>query len=168
MRAVAVLQDAYGRLAEAVPAVVDGLDAGALAHRPGPSANPIGWLVWHLTRVQDSHVAELLEEEQLWSSGPWASQLGLPPDPSDSGYGHTAEQVASVRPPGPGPLVDYHRAVWARTEGYLATLSDDDLDRIVDRSWDPPVSLGVRLVSIVEDSSQHLGQAAYVRGLLGR
>lgn len=168
MRALDVLRDAYGRIADAVPDVVDGLDAAQLAHRPGPEANPIGWLVWHLTRVQDAHLAEVLGQDQLWQSGPFAAALGLDPDPANSGYGHDAAAVASVRPPGPGPLVEYHRAVWARTEAYFETLDDDDLDRIVDRSWDPPVTLGVRLVSVAEDSFQHLGQAAYVRGLLER
>jgi Protein of unknown function (DUF664) len=45
---------------------------------------------------------------------------------------------------------------------------DADLARIVDRSWDPPVSLGVRLVSVIADDLQHAGQAAFVRGTLQR
>jgi hypothetical protein len=166
VRGVEVLRDALGRIGEGVPDVIAGLGPDELAFRPGPRANSIGWLVWHLCRVQDAHVAELLDEDQLWASGPWAASLGMAPDPADSGYGHSSEQVAAVRPPGPEALDDYHRAVWDRTRRYLGTLSDDDLDRIVDRSWDPPVTLGVRLVSIAEDSFEHLGQAGYVKGLL--
>jgi hypothetical protein len=168
VRAVEVLRDAHGRMADATPEVVAGLDADALSFRPDGAANSIGWLVWHLVRVQDSHVAELVDDQQLWETGPWAAALGLAADPADTGYGHGADQAAAVRPAGPDPLVDYHRAVWARTERYLATLTDDELDRVVDESWDPPVTLGVRLVSVVSDGLQHLGQAAYLRGLLGR
>ncbi len=54
----------------------------------------------------------------------------------------------------------------ARTAEFVAGLSAADLDRVVDESWDPPVTLGVRLVSVVDDDAQHAGQAAYVRGLL--
>jgi hypothetical protein len=76
--------------------------------------------------------------------------------------------VAAVRPDGPDALLGYLGAVDARVRGYLATLTEADLDVIIDRSFDPPVSRGVRLVSIADDSLQHVGQAAYLRGLLDR
>ena len=72
-----------------------------------------------------------------------------------------------MRPDGPAGADRVLRRGRARTHGYLATLTAGDLDRIVDERWDPPVTLGVRLVSIVDDDIQHAGQAAYVRGLLG-
>jgi len=93
--------------------------------------------------------------------------VGLDPDPANSGYGHTPEQVASVRPESAGALTGYLDAVHTRVVAFLEGLDADDLDRIVDRRWDPPVTLGVRLVSIADDGLQHAGQAAYVRGLLG-
>jgi hypothetical protein len=161
---VNVFEELYGRIPPLVRAAVDGLDADALTHRPGPDANPIGWLVWHLTRVQDHHVAELLETAQLWVADGWAERFGMPADPDDIGYGHTRAQVAAVPAVDARLLVEYHDAVHARTAGLLA--DPGDLDRIVDRRWDPPVTLGVRLVSIADDSLQHVGQAAYVRGLL--
>ncbi|MEV4489584.1 DUF664 domain-containing protein [Micromonospora coxensis] len=123
-------------------------------------------MVWHLTRIQDHHVADLLGEEQIWVSGDRAGRFGLTADPDDTGYGHTAGQVAAVRPESAQALVDYHLAVAARTRAFLATLTPADLDRVVDESWDPPVTLGVRLVSVADDSLQHVGQAGYVRGLL--
>jgi hypothetical protein len=129
-------------------------------------ANSIGWLVWHLTRVQDHHLAELLNTDQLYVSRDTQADFGLPPDPYDTGYGHTPEQVAGVRPSGPKPLIDYYSAVWARTRSYLSGLTETDLDAVVDRRWDPPVTLGVRLVSVLNDDDQHVGQAAYLRGLL--
>jgi hypothetical protein len=167
MDVAALLLEIYGRIPPLAEDAVTGLDADQLATAPGDGANPVGWLVWHLARVQDSHVAELLDEPQLWVDGPWAERCGLAPDADDTGYGHTPDEVAAVRPDGPDVLCDYLRAVDARTRGYLGGLRGADLDRVVDRRWDPPVTLGVRLVSIADDCLQHAGQAAYARGLLG-
>ena len=161
-----LLTETYGRLPDLVRDAVDGLTPEQLRWAPAPGANPVGWLVWHLTRVQDHHVAELLEADQIWVGDGWAQRFGRGPDADDTGYGHSAEQVASFAAESAGALVDYLEAVYARTREYLATLTPADLDRIVDRRWDPPVTLGVRLVSIADDDAQHAGQAAYVRGLL--
>ncbi len=138
-----------------------------LAESPRPGANTIAWLVWHIGRVQDHHIAQLLDEPQLWESGDWADRMGLERDPHNTGYGHTAKQVASIRPSDGALLLDYLEAVSARTHTMLGALEPAELDRIVDRRWDPPVTLGVRLVSVADDGLQHAGQAAYVRGLLG-
>jgi uncharacterized damage-inducible protein DinB len=161
-----LLEELYGRIPDLVRSAVEGLDAEQLVTPPRPGANTVGWLVWHLTRVQDHHVAELLGEDQLWVTGGWADRFGLEPDPTNTGYGHDADDVAAVRPTGAAALVEYHDAVAARTRSYLAGLTAADLDRVVDRRWDPPVTLGVRLVSIADDDLQHVGQAAYGRGLL--
>ena len=167
MDVAALLLEIYGRLPPLAEEAVAGLDAEQLAAPPGPGANPVGWLVWHLARVQDAHVAELLGEEQRWVDGPWAERCGLAPDPANTGYGHTPAQVAAVRPDGPAVLLDYLAAVDARTRSYREGLRGSDLERVVDRNWDPPVTLGVRLVSVADDCIQHVGQAAYARGLLG-
>jgi hypothetical protein len=163
---VNVFRELYGRIPPLVREVVDGLDADALLHRPGPDANPIGWLVWHLARVQDHQLSELFGAEQLWVTGDWPARFGLDPDPNDLGYGHTSEQVGAVRAGDAGDLLAYLDAVDARTTAWL----DDpgDLERVVDESWDPPVTLGVRLVSVADDCLQHVGQAAYIKGLLAR
>ena len=168
METDALLLELYGRIPPLAARAVDGLDAEALAWAPDPGANSIGWLVWHLTRVQDHHVAELLDADQLWTSGPWAGQCGLEPDPSNTGYGHSPADVRAVRPENAEVLLDYLAQVDARTRALLDGLAPADLDRIVDTRWDPPVTLGVRLVSIADDCLQHAGQAAYVRGLLER
>ena len=162
-----LLTDALDRVAEGVPGVVDGLDADQLAHRPTPDANPIGWLVWHLARVYDDHVAGVSGLPQVYVEGGYAERFGLPFDDGDIGYGHNSEQVAAVRADA-GLLAEYAAAVHARMAPWIGGLDDADLDRVVDERWDPPVTLGVRLVSVLGDATQHLGQAAYVRGLLGR
>jgi hypothetical protein len=161
-----LLIEQFDRLPDLVRSAVSGLSAEQLRWAPAPGANSIGWLVWHLTRIQDDHVADLLGQDQVWVQGDWAARFGLVPDPSDTGYGHDAEQVAAVRPDSPTVLVGYYDAVAARTREMLRGLTPADLDRVVDRSWDPPVTLGVRLVSVGNDDLQHVGQAAYVRGLL--
>jgi uncharacterized damage-inducible protein DinB len=168
MDVAALLIETYGRIPPLARRAVDGMPPDRLAEAPGPGRNTIAWLVWHIARVQDAQVAELLpgDQDQLWTSGDWAERMGLAADPYDTGYAHTAEQVAAVRPPDGQVLLDYLDAVAARTEAYLKDLTDDDLDRVVDRRWDPPVTLGVRLVSVADDGVQHAGQAAYVRGLL--
>jgi hypothetical protein len=161
-----LLLELYGRIPPLARLAVEGVAPDRLAAAPTTGANTIAWLVWHLARVQDHHVAEILEDEQVWVTGQWARRFGLQPDPGNTGYGHGPEEVAAVRPDGPEVLLDYLDAVDRRTRTMLAGLVPEDLDRIVDRRWHPPVTLGVRLVSIADDSLQHAGQAAYLRGLL--
>jgi uncharacterized damage-inducible protein DinB len=161
-----LLTEAFDRLPDLVRSAVKDLSPEQLRWAPGPGANPVGWLVWHLTRIQDDHIAEILEQEQVWVQGDWASRFGLEPDPANTGYGHSPKQVATVRPENAHVLVEYYEAVADRTKEMLKGLKAKDLDRIVDEGWDPPVTLGVRLVSVLNDDTQHAGQAAYVRGLL--
>lgn len=168
MQTTDVLADAYGRIRHLVHQSVEGLDGEALAFRPEANANSIAWLLWHLTRVQDDHVSEIAGREQAWVSDGWAAEFGMPTDPSNTGYGHSSEEVARVRPEGPDGLLAYHDAVSDRTKEYLATIDADELDRIIDRSYDPPVSVGVRLVSVISDNLQHAGQARYVQGIVER
>ncbi|TWG91123.1 uncharacterized protein DUF664 [Nocardioides sp. J9] len=162
-----LLADSFGRVLESVEAVLDGASDEQLAHRPDPDANSIGWLVWHLTRVQDDHVADVAGQEQVWTGGGFEDRFGLPLSPGDIGYGHSSEEVGLVRASA-GLLAEYYRATHARTLEYVATVTGNDLDRVVDERWDPPVTLGVRLVSVVNDCTQHVGQAAYLRGLVDR
>ena len=162
-----LLTDALDRVHEQVPGIVEGLDEDALAWRPDPGANSIAWLLWHVTRVEDDHIADVAGTEQAWTAAGWAERFGLPFEVHEHGYGHTAEQVGQVRASA-DLLVGYQQAVAERTSAYVRTLRDDDLDRIVDTRWDPPVTLGVRLVSVVNEVNQHVAQAAYLRGLLDR
>lgn len=163
-----ILADAFERIRQGSHRAVDGLDTEALAYRPDQDANSIGWLVWHLTRVQDHHISELAGRDQTWIVDDWAQRFGLDPDPENVGYGHTSSQVAALRPAGANVLIEYHDATCERTLEYTASVRPEHLDRIVDRRWDPPVSAGVRLVSVINDCLQHVGQAHYVRGLYER
>ncbi|WP_208030345.1 mycothiol transferase [Streptomyces cyanogenus] len=166
MHAKDILIDGYGRIQEEVHAALDGLGPDELQHRPAPGANSIAWLVWHLTRVQDDHVADAFELDQVWLSQGWEKRFGLGLPRHDTGYGHTPAKVAKVRVESADLLTGYYDAVHEQTLGALRSLAAKDLERIVDERWDPPVSLGVRLVSVLSDDLQHVGQAAYLRGLL--
>lgn len=162
-----LLLELYGRIPPLAREAVEGLDSDQLTRRPGPRANTIGWLVWHIGRVEDAQIADITGDDQVWADGDWAARTGLELDLSNTGYGHTAGEVEAVKPRDADVLVGYIDAVHSRTVEFLEGLVPAELDRIVDDRWDPPVSLGVRLVSIADDCLQHAGQAAYIRGLLG-
>jgi hypothetical protein len=160
-----LLVDAFGRVRELVIDLTDGLTDEIATFRPDPGANSIAWLIWHLTRIQDDHVADLAQVEQVWPE--WRERFGLPFSKWATGYGQGPHEVAAVRVSG-SLLGAYHQAVHDLTLRYLDGLTGEELDRIVDTRWDPPVTAAVRLVSVVGDTMQHLGQAAYVRGLAER
>jgi uncharacterized damage-inducible protein DinB len=161
-----LLTDAFGRVRQTVHHAVDGMTAGQLTARLDDQANSIAWLCWHLTRVQDDHVADAFAVPQVWPE--FSERFELPFALSETGYGQSSRQVALVRVPSGDLLTDYHDAVHALTVALVAGLTDADLSRVVDEAWNPPVTLGVRLVSVISDGLQHAGQAAFIRGILLR
>jgi hypothetical protein len=162
-----LLTEAYGRIRGIVHHVVDGLSEEQLAARLDPEANSIAWLVWHLARVQDDHVADVADEEQVYGAQHFDERFGFPFDTGQIGYGMSSEDVGLVRASGP-LLAEYYDAVHEATLRFVRTLSPGKLSHVVDPSFDPPVTLGVRLVSVLSDDLQHAGQAAYVRGIVER
>ncbi|WP_434994762.1 mycothiol transferase [Arthrobacter sp. Ld5] len=166
MTSAEVLADAFGRVPDLVRGAVRGLDAEELSVRPGGSANSIAWLIWHLTRVEDTHLAEVFGHEQVWLADGFADRWDLALDPGDTGYGHSADQVDAVRVASAQQLLDYFDAVHRLARSLVADVGEQDLHRVVDERWDPPVTLLVRLVSVLDDAVQHAGQAAYARGIV--
>jgi hypothetical protein len=161
-----LLRDAFSRLIEHVDDLTDGLNEEAATFRPAPQANSIAWLIWHSARCQDLQLCEVAGFEQVWTRDGWADRFGLDLPRDDTGYGHSATDVAKVRASAE-LLTGYYRAVHKVTLEYIATVTPEELSRIVDTRWNPPVTASVRLVSIVDDCAQHLGQAAYLRGIIG-
>jgi hypothetical protein len=159
-----LLRDSFTRLIEHVDELTDGLSEEVASYRPTPQANSIGWLIWHSARVQDIQVCDIAKTADVWTRERWVDRFGLDLPRDDTGYGHSADAVAKVRASAE-LLAGYYHAVHDMTLEFVETLTDADLERIVDRHWDPPVTASARLVSIVDDCAQHLGQAAYLRGI---
>lgn len=169
MDTTALLLEAMSRAPEACRAAVEGIDAGILNRRPevdGRSNNSISWLVWHTGREIDVQVAALRNREEAWTRDGWADRFALDLPADSMGYGHSAEEAAKVVVDDPDLLLGYLDAAVADFEEAVRETAPEDLDRVVDDEWDPPVTLGIRLLSVVDDAAQHTGQAAYVRGLL--
>jgi hypothetical protein len=161
-----LLRDAFERIHDRLPPTIIGLTADELLWRVDGDANSIGWLVWHLTRVQDDHMATIGDLPQAWEQ--WADRFDLPYERSSIGYGQSSGEVGTFDIADPALLTGYHDDVHALSLRVLEDLTDADLDRVVDESWDPPVTVAVRLVSVASEIAQHTGQAAYLRGLLDR
>lgn len=162
-----LFEDGFARIDESVRQVLEGLPAQALTYRPDGKANTIAWLIWHLSRIEDDHIAGVTGEEQVWTADGWSERFALALDVSDTGYGHDARQVAAVAVSGE-LLGGYFEAAHNVAIEFVSKTGERDLDRIVDERWDPPVTLGVRLISVQADALQHAGQAAYVRGMFER
>lgn len=163
-----ILTDAFDRVHQLVGSVTDGAGPNVLVYRADPQANTVAWLIWHLTRVQDTHVADLAGREPVWRADDWVGRFDLSLEPGDTGFGATTEEVGALDGVTAEQLTGYHEAAHARTTNYLDALTADELDRVVNDSYDPPVTVSARLVSVIGDTMAHLGQAQYVRGLAKR
>jgi hypothetical protein len=163
-----LLAEAFRRIPELVQGACDGLGVTDLVYRPEPGTNSIAWLVWHLSRVQDDHVADIAGTNQVWADHVWPEMTGIDRGVSATGYGDTPDEVAAVIPLSSEAMIAYNTAVTERTLEYLAGADGSELDRIIDDSYDPPVSVGVRLISVISDNLQHAGQARYLRGIVER
>lgn len=162
-----LIVDGYDRLPDLVNEVLSGLRVADLDWPPRRRCNTLGWTVWHLTRVQDSQIAELMGQEQLWIRDGWHRKFKRAADPDDTGYGHTAREVGDFRSTSAAVQLAYLRAVVERTKRYLASLTPSDLDRELDEpEQQPPPTVGVRIVSVLTDCHQHAGEASYIRGLI--
>lgn len=162
-----LLSDIFDRVHEQLSSSVQGLSEEMLGTRPEAEANPIGWLAWHLTRVQDDHLAALAELPQAWMALGWNDRFALPYDASEHGYGHTSAQVSAFSATA-ADLIGYADDVHALSLEVLTDLTVDDFERVIDDAWDLPVTVAARVVSVVNEVNQHLGQIDYVRGLLER
>lgn len=165
MNGIEILNDAAGRPAEAAHALLDALDPSTLAAHPGGHDNSVSWLLWHSGREMDAQLSDLSGEEQVWWAGGFRDRFDLGATGDEVGYGFDAARAREIEVRDGQLLVGYLEAVTAAVHRYLGTLSDADLGTVIDAAWDPPVTRGARLVSIIDDAAQHVGQAAYVVGM---
>ena len=166
MPALDILSDGFDRVREGVREVAGSLTAAQLEERPAEDANSVAWLLWHTSRIQDAQMAQIAGTPEVWVAGGWSERFGLALSVADTGYGHAPDQVAAVRGITADQLVGYHEATADRTREILAGLDEPDLVRVLDASYDPPVTVGVRVLSILADDLEHVGQAAFVRGMI--
>lgn len=160
-----LFSDAASRPVQAAEQVLNGISDQTLHAMPG-GANSIAWLIWHAARQQDVQVAELSGTPQVWEQGGWADKLGVRRGADESGFGDSASDVAALHITAPGQLLAYLAATADAVSAYARGLSAGDLDDVVDTSWTPHVTRGVRLYSTIDDAAVHVGQAAYARGLI--
>ncbi len=168
MNGIHVIRDGFSRIDQLVPEALTDLHEDELLVRPDEDSNSIAWLIWHLTRVQDAQIADLTESEQVWTSMNWYTLFDLPYDADATGYGQSSTEVGSFTVANTELLLGYFNDTSQTTRTFLESRNDADLDSIVDTRWDPPVTMNVRLVSIISDDIQHAGQAAYLRGMMLR
>ena len=144
-----------------------GLTREELDWQPKPNCNSIGWITWHLSRFLDWGSSFFSGEEQLWIKDGWFGRFDRPADLADTGGRNTPEQVAAFKSPDTDTLIDYYRAALEKFKLFLNTVSSSDLDKEYDDNWSQVYpTLGSRINAAVRETLQHLGQIAYIRGLL--
>jgi hypothetical protein len=155
----ALIADALDRGRGVMRRAIGGVAPGDLGYRPDPHANPLGWLAWHVGRVEDMHVADLMDVDQLWTADGWHERFGMDAAPGEFGTGQTLDEVDAVPLPTADTLLAYLEAVWSRTDGYVGGLTPNDLDRVLDEpQFTPRPTVGVRLVSLIHHVAHHGGQ----------
>lgn len=161
-----MLSDAYELVLTNLERMLEGLQPEDLNWQPRPDCNSIGWLAWHIIRGQDAAISFLMREDQLWIKEGWYEKFGRSADPGDGGTGHTTEDVASFKSPDSQVIIDYHRSVMERSKKYFSTLSSQDLDRVLNLKFLPPLTtLGSFLIMMLYDGMHHAGQIGYIRGM---
>ena len=163
-----LLTDGFERIRDGVPEVVEGLSVDELLWRPDADANHVAWLLWHLARQQDDQVAALADDDSAWRVDGWYERFGLPYPPSAHGWSMSSADVGKFTVADPTHFAGYHAAVHERTVRYLGQLDAAAYGRVIDTRWDPPVTVAMRLISVLDDAAKHLGQAEYVKGLVTR
>lgn len=166
MTSVDLLTDAFSRVHGVVHQAADNLTPEQLAFRVNGSTNSIAWLVWHLSRITDDHLSDAAGKQQVWIGSGWVDRFALPFPPEATGYGFGGDDVAAVQVKSGETLIGYFDEVIEEATRYVKHLKEDDFARVVDESWNPPVTLAVRLVSVISDDLQHAGQAMFIRGII--
>lgn len=168
MTGIDILRDLASRPLQAAERLRPQLDEQTLDAHPGGHPNSVAWLLWHAAREMDVQLASLAGTTEVWESGGFAERTGLGEQGAEIGYGHSAEQARAITLSEPGPVLEYLAATTGALQEHLSGLDEQMLDAVIDESWDPPVTYGVRLVSLIDDAAQHIGQAAYVVGMPAR
>jgi hypothetical protein len=165
MSAADLYLDALRRSDEGLKRAVEDLTGEELRNQPaGTGSNPIGWLVWHLTRTRDSIIASINGAPTVWDGGGWASRFGMEGELPR----FMPDNVHTFDPKDFETLMGYFDEVAGQSAKVVEALSDEDMSRMVESAVPgrPAQPVVARLGVILNDNIQHIGQVAYLRGLL--
>ncbi|MFC1994682.1 DinB family protein [Chloroflexota bacterium] len=157
---LASLEQSKGYLSKAL----DGLTQEEAAWSPRAECNSIAFISWHIARVEDFFVNRALQrKDELYESEGWQEKLGTPP--KEVGYQYTVGQLCAWPVPQLEVLRAYADSVREKTLAFLKHLAPARLSEVPrpDRS---PDSIGVTLGRISTEIALHVGQIAYLRGML--
>ena len=163
-----MIMDIFDRIAAQMAQVLEDLTPKQLNRQPARDANTIGWLTWHLTRSHDRNMSELMGLEQIWISEGWYARFNCNPNPSETGYHHTAREMKAFKAPDSLTIIEYHRSVLERIKDYIANHLEE---AVLEQEMYSPTFNSSRptyrvITGVINDALQHVGQAAYVRGLI--
>ncbi len=166
MEATQFISDCLTQTHIRLMATCEGLTDEQMKWRPAPTANSIGFILWHVARNEDGRISRTAGrkgdfEQDLWVSGGWFERFGQPetaPDPGDR------LGLRSLAIPVPEVLISYTKAVNARTAQFLESLDDARLnEHMGDREQQETVSDSLR--HVIVHKNNHHGQIDYLRGL---
>ena len=157
------IEDAFEKEMGFLIEAVNDLTPEELSWRAGPEANPVGWILWHMLRVEDMWFQFFIQRKpEIWERDGWNDTFSLPT--RDNGFGHTQEQVSTFPSLDRDELMRYGVAVRAETLEYLKGLGPDDFN-VVPREQRPEMSVGAIFRQVVGELYQHQGHISYLKGL---
>ncbi len=159
-----MLKSQLSEYMEELELALDGLTEEERRYQPTPQSNHIDFIVWHMARVEDSIVNRRLRHDRhIWERDGRHKRLGLPRE--GIGEGLSTEQAAALPPFSLAKLLKYYSSVRRETLLFINSLTNDDLDRISDPER-PYWTFAAILGHLIVEEAQHVGQIAYIRGIL--
>ena len=157
------IEDAFNTEHEYLMDAIGDLTPDELMWKAGSEANHIGWILWHMIRVEDMWFQFFIQRHtEIWERDGWNEKFGLPT--RDNGFEHTQEQVNNFPAYELQEMLDYGAAVRAETLSYLKSVTPDQMD-IVPRDARPEMSVGRIFRQVIGEVYQHQGHIAYIKGL---
>ena len=169
---VGTIPDAsFDRVGSVLLRALDGLTLQQLKAQPaGTDSNPIGWIAFHLTRVHDRTFSLLLGKVQAFVEGGFHELFGLPAD-TGTLSGNTLDEVREFNPNSAELLSSYWTAARGHSHKFLEGLTETDIETPTPPGVgpaSPPETYRLTVARVTSDTSQHIGQIAYARGLVDR
>lgn len=160
---ISAVQEYY----EALKNALNGLDKYELSWKPSIESNNIIFLVWHMSLIEDNLINKVLgKKERIWISQDYFKKY--PSLKNETGYGFNITQLQEF------PIMDidwimhYFDKVRNTTNNMIESLTNEDLSN--DFLFGSNKVIKVKgfwvLGRLIVEESQHLGQIAYIRGMI--